>query len=71
MSEMTDSMSILDGKFFKINSKMDKNKVIATCVACEPRHIEIKGSLSSMFNFKSYLKRRHDQSVIDSYDNYL
>ncbi|KAL4084938.1 hypothetical protein QTP88_027804 [Uroleucon formosanum] len=67
-SEITDSlMSILDGKFFKIKSKMDKNKVIATCVTREPRHVEIKGSLSSTSNFKSHLKRRHDQSVIDSY----
>lgn len=71
VSEMTDSMSILDGKFFKIKSKTDKNKVIATCVTCEPRHVEIKGSLSSTSNFKSHLKRRHDQSVIDSYENYL
>jgi len=71
VSEMTDSMSILDGKFFKIKSKMDKNKVIATCVMCEPRNVEIKGSMSSTSNFKSHLKRRHDQSVLDSYDNYL
>jgi len=71
VSEMTDSMSILDGKFFKIKSKMDKNKVIATCVICEPRNVEIKGSMSSTSNFKSHLKRRHDQSVLDSYDNYL
>jgi len=70
-SEMTDSMYILDGKFLKIKSKMDKNKVIATCVTCESRHLEIKGSLSSTSNFKSHLKRRHDQSVIDSYENYL
>ena len=58
-AEMTDSMSILDGKLFKIKSKMDKNKVIATCVTCEPRHVEIKGSLSSTSNFKSHLKIRH------------
>lgn len=72
VSEMTDSaMSILDGKFFKIKSKIEKNKVIATCVICEPRNVEIKGSLSSTSNFKSHLKRRHDQSVIESYEHYL
>jgi len=72
MSEMTDSaMSILDGKFFKIKSKIEKNKIIATCVICEPRNVEIKGSLSSTSNFKSHIKRRHDQSVIESYGNYL
>jgi len=68
---MTDSLSILDGKFFKIKSKMDKNKVIATCITCEPRCVEIKGSLSSTSNFKSHLKRKHDQSVLDSYEDYL
>jgi len=71
LSEITDSMSILDGKFFKIKSKIDKNKVIATCVICEPCNVEIKGSLSSTSNFKPHLKRRHDQSIIDSYENYL
>jgi hypothetical protein len=44
VSEMTDLMSIIDGKFFKIKSKMDQNKVIATCVTCEPHYVEIKGS---------------------------
>jgi hypothetical protein len=46
VSEMTDfnCMSISDGKFFKIKSKMDKNKIITTCVTCEPHYVEIKGS---------------------------
>jgi hypothetical protein len=71
ISETTDSMSILDGKFFKIKSKMDKNKIIATCVICEQRCVEIKESLSSTSNFKSHLKRRHDESVLHSYENYV
>jgi len=62
--------TILDGTFFKLISSDTKN-VVASCVKCEPKNVNIKGSKFSSSNFKSHLKRKHDSSVIDEYENYI
>lgn len=48
-----DTMSILDGKYFKIKHKMDKNKVIATCIICELNCVELRVSLSKFENYSN------------------
>lgn len=64
-TDVTDTLLFKDGKFFKIKSIIDKNKIIAThIVICGPNCKEIKWLLSLTSNFKSHLKRRYDQSVI-------
>lgn len=61
---------ILDGTFFKLISSDSKN-VIASCVLCQPKQVNIKGSTFSSSNFKSHLKRKHDRSVLYEYENYI
>lgn len=48
---------------------MDKNKVIAICIVCDPNYFEIKESLFSNSNFKSHFKRKRDQSALHSYES--
>lgn len=43
--------------------------MVTSCVKCEPKNIIIKGSKCSSSNFKSHLKRKHDSSVRDEYEN--
>jgi len=45
--------------------------VVESCVKCEPKNVNIKGFKFSSSNFKSLLKRKHDSSVIDEYENYI
>lgn len=45
--------------------------VIACCVKCQPKNVNIKGSKYSSSNFKSYLERMHDSSVLDEYEKYI
>jgi len=44
--------------------------VVASCVKCEPKNV-INGSKFSSSNSKSHLKRKHDSSFIDEYENYI
>lgn len=55
-SESISMATILDGTFFKLVSSNSKN-VIATCVKCEPKNVNIKESKYLSSNFKSHLKR--------------
>jgi len=43
--------------------------VIASCVKCQPKNVNIKESKFSLLNFKSHLKRKHDSTVLDEYEN--
>ncbi|VVC29757.1 Ribonuclease H-like domain [Cinara cedri] len=61
---------ILDGTFFKLIS-FDSKNVIASCVVCLPKNVNIKGSVFSSSNFKTHLKRVHDRSVLYEYENYI
>lgn len=69
-SESISMATILDGTFFKLVSSDSKN-VIATCVKCEPKNVNIKGSKYSSSNFKSHLKRKHDNLVLEEYEKYI
>jgi len=62
--------TILDGTFFKLISSDSKN-VIASCIKCQPKNVIIKGSKFSSSNFKSHLKRKHDSSILDEYEQYI
>lgn len=64
------SMATIDGTFFKLVSSDSKN-VIASCVKCEPKNVNIKGSKYSSSNFKSHLKRKHDNLVLEEYEKYI
>jgi len=50
--------AILDGTFFKITSKVDENKVLATCLMCVPKTKPLKGTLRVTSNFIKHLKVR-------------
>jgi len=69
-SKSIKTATILDGTFFKLISSDSKN-VIASCVKCQPKNVNIKGSKFSSSNFKSHLKRKHDSTVLDEYENYI
>lgn len=69
-SKSIKTATILDGTFFKLISSDSKN-VIAICVKCQPKNVNIKGSKLSSSNFKSHLKRKHDSTVLDEYENYI
>lgn len=67
------NMAILDGKYFKIvqgKNFLKTGDVVATCVACLPKIVEVKGALTSTSNFKSHLKRRHDSNLVKEYEKY-
>ncbi|KAL4097223.1 hypothetical protein QTP88_022031 [Uroleucon formosanum] len=68
--KMASTATILDGTFFKLISSDSKN-VIASCVKCQPKNVNIKGSKFSSSNFKSHLKRKHDSSILDEYEKYI
>lgn len=73
MNTITTNMAILDGKYFKIvqgKNSLKTGNVVATCVACLPKIVEVKGTLTSTSNFKSHLKRRHDSSLVKEYEKY-
>ncbi|XP_077256457.1 uncharacterized protein LOC143894193 [Temnothorax americanus] len=73
VNTITSNMAILDGKYFKIvqgKNSLKTNDVVATCVACLPKIVEVKGTLTSTSNFKSHLKRRHDSNLVKEYEKY-
>lgn len=67
--EKLTTLTILDGTFFKI-IETNGNFVTATCTKCFPNEVYIKGSLTSSSNFKSHLKRKHDNAVLEEYEQY-
>lgn len=69
-SKSIKTATILDGIFFKLISSDSKNE-IARCVKCYPKNVNIKESKFSSSNFKSHLKRKHDSTVLDEYENYI
>jgi hypothetical protein len=62
--------TVLDGNFFKLISSDSKN-VIASWIKCQSKNVNIKGSTFSSSNFKSHLKRKHDNSILDEYEKYI
>lgn len=70
LSKSISMATILDETFFKLMSSDSKN-VIACCVKCQPKNVNMKGSKYSSSNFKSHLKRMHDRFVLDEYKNYI
>lgn len=52
--------SILNGKYFTIvEEKSNEKCVTVLCQVCLPKRVEIKGQLTSSYNFRSHLKRKH------------
>lgn len=63
-TEKTKTVSILDGKYFKV-SKIDGNFVDATCQLCLPQLKKIKGRVDSSSNFVRHIKRLHPEKLKD------
>ena len=64
-------MSIIDGKFFRyLPEKSSSDAIVALCVKCQPRNVEIKGYKNTTSNFISHLKRRHGEQTVEDYQDY-
>lgn len=68
-TEIKPTLTILDGKFYKlVQSKSTIHNYTAACQLCK---IEIKGNRHSTHNFLSHLKRKHGEEAFTDYKNYL
>ncbi|XP_076625083.1 uncharacterized protein LOC143343753 [Colletes latitarsis] len=71
-SNASNVLAILDGTFFEINpEKCSDKSVVAVCIKCKPKKVEIKGRANSTSNFRSHLKRRHGNAVLNEYSEHM